>query len=203
LVSESLNEAVISYVRKGGRLLLAHSRNLPLRPFPPKLGLTVGRYFFTPPANYRPFESGNAGTIIADHPILGDFPHEGFADLQFYRMIAESPPLDLKPFAPARLQPVIRSLTTYFICHPVGYLIEFGVEKGGVIFCALDLSPKYPEARYLLSTILRYAAGKGRGTGGVGRGKHQRSLAPRPSPRVPRHSLPVDVLRKFSATKEA
>ena len=161
LVSEALDGAVTAYVAGGGRLLLAHSAGLPRRPFAPKLGLTVGRYFFTSPANYRPFESGNAGTIIADHPMLGDFPHEGYADLQFYRMIAESPPLDLAAFAPARPKPVIRSLSTYFLCHPVGYLVEFAVGKGGVVLCALDLNPKNPEALYVLAAILRHAAGNG------------------------------------------
>ncbi|MBM4085828.1 MAG: hypothetical protein FJ272_13655, partial [Planctomycetes bacterium] len=159
LVSETRDEAVMAYVANGGRLVLAHSPILPRRPFQPKLGLTVGRYFFTPPANYRPFEAGNAGTIIRDHPMLGDVPHEGFADLQFYRMIAEMPPLDLAPFATAKSEPVIRSLSTYFVCHPVGYLVEFAVGKGGVIFCGLDLNPKHVEARYLLAQMVRYAAG--------------------------------------------
>lgn len=154
--SELVDEALVEYMRTGGRVILAGDEGL-VRPFFPKLGLTIGRYFFLPPANYPPFEDGSCGTIINAHPMLGDFPHEGFADLQFYRLIAESPPLDLWPFRDCSSEPVIRALSAYYVCYPLAYLMEFAVGKGGLIISSLNLTQKWPEARYLLAQILRYA----------------------------------------------
>ncbi len=158
ILSEIVDEALAQYMREGGRAVLAAGEGL-VRPFTPKLGLTTGRYFFLPPANYPTYEDGNSGTIINEHPMLGDIPHDGFADLQFYRTVAESPPVDLRPFGGCCTEPVIRSFSTYFVCHPLAYLLEFKVGKGGLIISSLDLNQKWPEARYLLASILRYASG--------------------------------------------
>ena len=151
-----LDEALGDYARRGGRIILAAGEGL-VRPFPPKLG--GGGYFFLPPANYPPLEDGHGGAIIRDHPMLGGFPHEGFADLQFYRLIADVPPVDLEPLGLGGLTPVVQPLSTYFTCLPLAYLLEASVGKGAVILCALDLDQKLPEARYLLSAILQYASG--------------------------------------------
>ena len=154
LLSETLDESLLGYIRKGGRVLLTASGGL-IRPFLPKMGLTRGRYFFLPPANYPHYEDGNSGTIISQHSMLGDFPHKGFADLQFYRMIAEAPPLDLEPLE-MKEEPIIRAISTYYISHPLAYLGEFSLGRGGLIISALNLDQKLPEAQYLLLEILKY-----------------------------------------------
>ena len=64
----------MSYLHVGGRVVLAAGEGL-VRPHPPNFGYI--RYFFTPPANYPKYEDGQNGTIVADHPLLGDFPHQG------------------------------------------------------------------------------------------------------------------------------
>jgi hypothetical protein len=156
LLTERLDESLVAAMKAGGRVLLAASEGL-TRPFHPKLGLGVGRYFFLPPANYPPLEDGHSGTIVQRHPMLGDLPHEGFADLQLYRLIGESAPLDFVPFEACGAEPVIRAISTYFVSYPVAYLAEFRLGKGALIVSALDLSQKRPEARYLLASILRYA----------------------------------------------
>ncbi len=156
VLSDQIDQHLMGYVRRGGRVLMAATEGL-VRPYNPKLGLDLGRYFFLPPANYPPYEDGQSGTIIKDHPMLGDLPHEGFADLQLYRPIAESPPFDLIPFGGSRIKPVIRALSTYFVCHPLAYLVEFAVGKGGLIATSLDLNQRWAESRYLLASILRYA----------------------------------------------
>ena len=91
--------------------------------------------------------------------MLGDFPHEGFADMQFYRMIGQSPPLQIDVLSAGRADPVIRSLSTYYIARPLGYLAEYRLGKGGVILSSLDMDQRWPEARWLLGQILSYAAG--------------------------------------------
>jgi beta-galactosidase len=160
LCTETLDEAAIDHAVNGGVVLLAVSEGL-VRPFAPKLGLSVGRYFFTPPANYPPYEDGHDGTIILDHPMFGDIPHEGFADLQLYRLIAESPPLELEPMGLNDADPVIRPIHSYPVGRSLAYLLERRCGSGRIIISALDLDPAWPEARCLVNRIAAYALAGG------------------------------------------
>lgn len=157
-LSERLDESLVAFMRAGGRVLLAASEGL-VRPYPPKFGFTEGHYYFTPPANYPPYEDGHDGHIIANHPLLGDFPHEGWADWQLFNLLAQSPPLDLEPLGLAEGDPVIRVMHSYPVCRPLGYLVERRLGAGGLVISALGLDPAYPEARYLLAQMLTFIAG--------------------------------------------
>ena len=157
VLTEVLDEPLIAFMQAGGRVLLAATEGL-VRPHPPNFGYV--KYFFTPPANYSPYEDGQNGTIIRRHAMLGDLPHEGFADLQFFRTMDDAPPLDLEPFGLNDEDPVIRVIHRFPVCHPLGYLLERRVGKGRLILSALELNQSWPEARYLLSAIAGYAAGE-------------------------------------------
>jgi hypothetical protein len=156
VLTERLDDTLVGFLQRGGRAVLAASEGL-VRPFRPKLGLEIGRYFFTPPANYPPHEDGLDGTVIVDHPMLGAFPHEGFADLQFYRLFAESPPIDLDHFGPRGWDPVFRAIHCYPVGRSLGYLAEASVGSGTLILSALNLDRELPEARYLTLHVCRYA----------------------------------------------
>ena len=160
VITERLDAAVIEFARGGGRVLLMASEGL-VRPFPPKFGFKVGHYFFTPPANYPPYEDGHDGTIIADHPMLGAFPHEGFADLQFFRLIGDAPPLELEPLGLNGADPVIRVMHSFPVGRSLGYLTEAKLGAGGIVLIALNLDQALPEARFVLAQICAYAVGGG------------------------------------------
>ncbi len=155
VLTEVLDDDVIAFLRQGGSVILAATEGL-LRPHPPNFGYV--NYYFTPPANYSPYEDGQNGTLVADHPLLGDFPHAGFADLHWFRMIDTAPPLDLGPLGLTGSEPVVRVIHRYPVCHPLGYLHEVAVGTGRLILCALQLSPAWPEARYLLAQLCAYAS---------------------------------------------
>jgi len=152
VLTEALDEALIAYLQGGGRVLLAASEGL-VRPHRPLFGYV--RHFLTPPANYGPYEDGQNGTIIRDHPLLGDFPHEGWADLPFFRVIDGAPPLMLEPFGLADEDPIVRAIHRYPVLHPLGYLVERSCGAGRLIVSALDFQPAWPEARYLLHCLSR------------------------------------------------
>jgi hypothetical protein len=158
ILTERLEDGLVEFLRAGGRVILAASEGL-VRPFNPKFGFTLGHYFFTPPANYPPYEDGHDGVLIAPHPLLGDLPHEGFADLQFFRMISPAPPLALEPLGLSDGEPVIRVMHSYPVGRSLGYLFEGTVGAGRLILCALHLDQSWPEARYLLAQMCYYAAG--------------------------------------------
>jgi hypothetical protein len=157
VLAECLDERLVAFMRKGGRVILAAGEGL-VRAHHPLFGYV--KYFFTPPANYAPYEDGQNGTIIRDHPMLGDFPHEGFADFQFFRVMEEAPPIELKPLDLAEGEPVIRVIHRYPVCHPLAYLVERSVGQGGIILCAMQLNPAFPEAHYLLKCLCAYAKGR-------------------------------------------
>ena len=157
VLTERLDEPLVRFMRAGGRVVLAASEGL-VRPHPPNFGFI--NYFFCPPANYGPYEDGQNGTIIAEHPMLGDLPHQGFADFQFFRLMDAAPPLDIEPLGLADIEPVIRVIHRYPVCHPLAYLTEGRCGRGGLVLSALELDQKHPEARCLLGAICNYAAGK-------------------------------------------
>ncbi len=157
VLSDKLDDHLTEFMRGGGRVILAAGEGM-VRPHGGN-GCGGQGYFFTPGANYAPYEDGQNGTVIRKHPMLGDFPHEGFADLQFYRLMNDAPPIELEPFGLANGEPAIRVIHRYPVCHPLGYLLERSFGKGGVILTSLDLSPRFPEARYLLSKMCAYAMG--------------------------------------------
>jgi len=158
ILTNRLTPELTDYVRSGGNVILGSSEGL-VRPFLQVLGLTEGRYFFTKPANFPPLEELQAGTIIRDHPMLGDFPHENFADLQFYNLIGESPAFDIGSLGLNDEDPVIRMLHSSFVARPLALLLERSLGKGRIIMTAMDMDRKFPEARYLLKQICRYALG--------------------------------------------
>jgi hypothetical protein len=92
--------------------------------------------------------------------MLGDFPHDGFADFQFFHLMEEAPPIELRPLDLAEGEPVIRVIPRYPVCHPLAYLLERSLGTGGLILCALQLNPAWPEARYLLAQVCAYADGR-------------------------------------------
>lgn len=156
VLTERIDDTLTEFARGGGRVVLAASEGL-LRPFDPHRLTRPEHYFFSIVANDPPFEHGHTGTILADHPMLGDFPHEGFADLHFFRLIGDSAPLDLEPLALSRHEPVIRVIHTYPACRPLAYLVECSLGRGRLILCALNLDQSLAEGRYLLSRMCSYA----------------------------------------------
>jgi hypothetical protein len=155
LLAESLDESLLAFMRAGGKVILAAGEGL-VRPHPPLFGYV--NYFFTPPANYAPYEDGQNGTVVADHPLLAGFPHEGFANLQCFRMIDNAPPLDLEPLGLADAAPVIRVIHRYPVLRPLGYLVARRVGAGGLLMSSLAFNPAWIEARWLLAALCRRLA---------------------------------------------
>lgn len=65
VIAATLNDALLDYLRGGGALLLLQTGDAPL------------------PAISGPFW-WHAVHLLEDHPVMRRFPHQGFADMQFY-----------------------------------------------------------------------------------------------------------------------
>ena len=157
LWTDRLDENLVSRIRAGGRAILAAAEGT-TRGYGNVMGLADGRYFFTPPANYPPYEDGQNGTVLQNHPLFGDVPHRGFADLNFIRVMGDCPPIELEPLELNDWDPIFRAVHKYPCSHSIGYITECRIGKGGLVICSLDLNHDYPEAAYLAKCIGEYAA---------------------------------------------
>jgi hypothetical protein len=111
----------------------------------------------------NPKREGNSGTVVYPHPALGDFPHEGFCDLQFWPMIYRAKSLRLADF-PAGTEPAIRTIDNFSRGRSKGYTAELRVGEGRLFISTLNLTQSYswsPATRYMFDCLLEYTAGDG------------------------------------------
>jgi hypothetical protein len=105
---------------------------------------------------------GNMGTVIIDHPALGQLAHEGWCDLNFAHLIHGAYPILLEDFHPECIEPIIRSVGHYRTMVDKAYLFEMAVGQGALLATSLKFDKTYethPETRYLAECLLSYAAG--------------------------------------------
>ena len=127
--------------------------------------------FFAP---YRAgWDHGNAATIYEPHPALGDFPQEGYCDLQCYDMVQGARSLRLQHL-PGEVRPILwvvpmwRPVGQRDVSVPLGaemprlyhteqraYLAELRLGQGEVLVCSLRLMAD-PAGRYLLERLVGY-----------------------------------------------
>lgn len=159
IISENLTNELVEFAANGGAVIVKNVEGI-TRPFDPVQHLSVGRYFFSKPASYPPYEELQSGTIIKDHAIFGDMPHKNYADLMFYNMIGETPALDLEPLGLNECDPIIRMIHAYQVSRSLGYIVERRLGKGLIIITSIDIMAKRPEAEYFISQIVKYASGR-------------------------------------------
>jgi len=158
VLAPSLSSDVISHLEKGGRAVV--------------LGAPGA---FGEADVYLPTGLGGArGLVMEDHPALGDFPHDGFPDLQMHALLegASAFPLDSawRERVPAQgASPIVGGLVMTRdrsarrnIVSPVAHLLELQVGRGKLLISTLNfrgrLDDAYPGAVYALSQLLKYAS---------------------------------------------
>lgn len=153
LVTDKLDRVALEHLRNGGRVLLAMS------PQPTAAAVP----FF-------PGSGGAMGTLIPEASALGDFPNDGFADLQFENMLNGASPVPLDGW-PAQLTPILGAIRTKsdFLSKNkglsrAGYIFEVQAGGGELLVTSPGLWNHYdenhPAAIYLFDRLLRYAVGK-------------------------------------------
>lgn len=105
--------------------------------------------------------SGNLATVIADHPVLNEMPHEGFCGWQFRHMLEGARAVQFECDVP--FDPIIDVANTHKNAQRLGSLFEYGVTcKNGkyarLIVCGLTLKDNDPAAQWLKYSLIKYAA---------------------------------------------
>ena len=122
--------------------------------------LLGGSPFPTEKTAYQPSvagrTNGHLATVLADHPVLEDFPHEGYCGHQFARMLKDGAAILLDrpdlPFAP-----IVEIATTYKNARREALIAEYRVGRGCLLVCGLHLDDHDPAARYLREQLYKYA----------------------------------------------
>jgi hypothetical protein len=154
LVTSSLDEDALAHLRAGGRVWLLTER-----------GQTHARHEVA----FFPAAGGALGTLVRNHPALLGFPHDAFADVQFFNLIDAAVPIPLDDW-PTTLEPIVGGIrtTTAFLSKTknlsrLGYVFEVKVGDGRLLVTSLrfrdHLDEAYPEVIALFDGLLRYATG--------------------------------------------
>ena len=101
--------------------------------------------------------NGHLATVVADHPLMEDFPHDGYCGRQFESMLNNSKAviLDLPDIAH---RPVLDAASSYKNACREGMLFEYRAGKGKLLVCSLHLTEEDPATCWLKNRILSYAA---------------------------------------------
>lgn len=153
LVTSAPTEAVLGFIRRGGRALI----------------LQTGTGIL--PAVPRPFWRESV-KLIVDHPVWNDFPHQGYTGMQFYHLATDHA-LDTDRLAEAvpglsAVTPILRRLDARLFTL-TDYLLELRIGQGIALASTLrfaggigdqvgDLKTNVA-ARHLLANLLRYLGG--------------------------------------------
>lgn len=145
LVVSRLDNAALRALASGARVVLLGWEPFPTKPLSFQMAL-AGR------------PEGNMATVIARHPIMDRFPHEGYCDWQFYALFRGARVVHFDAF-PEAFDPILDVASSYK--HPLrqAAIFEWRVGPGRLLVCSLNLAPTDPAAAYLRRQILDYAAG--------------------------------------------
>jgi len=144
IISE-LTAKDLEYLMRGGRVVLFGHKPWPAR----KIGFQMA-------IAGRPH--GNLATVIADHPLMKRFPHDGYCDWQFRPMMDGATTIVFDDMAEA-FDPIVEVVSTYKTISRQASLFEWRVGKGRLLICTLNLPTSDPGTQYLRACILDYAGG--------------------------------------------
>lgn len=102
--------------------------------------------------------NGHLATVIADSPLMKDFPHEGWCSWQFREMMKDShtAALDLPT---ADFAPIIEIASSYKNARREALIFEYRIGDGKLLVCTLNLKESDPGAMWLKNRLIEYAMG--------------------------------------------
>ena len=99
---------------------------------------------------------GNLATVISDHPIFNDLPHDGFCGWQFESLMddARAIILDSKSIP---YEPIIEVASSHKNAIKQAAVFEFSMLNGKFLICSFNFKDTDPAARWLKKGIIEYA----------------------------------------------
>ena len=96
-----------------------------------------------------------------EHPSFSGFPTEFHGNWQWWHLMKNCQPMVMDATA-ATYRPILQMVDGFDRNHKLGLVCEAKVGKGSLLICSIDLPglQDHPEARQLLSSLLRYAGSR-------------------------------------------
>lgn len=125
-IINELTDEDIEYMECGGRVFLMGKGPFNVLPLSYKI-VSGGRV------------DGNCATVIYDHDIVREYPHDGYCSHQFYNMIEGAEAVYFNDLQ-IDFNPIIEVVSTYKMVRRQSVLFELKVGKGGLVVCTLNIN---------------------------------------------------------------
>jgi len=147
IISTGMSETeLIETLKQGKDVVLFGAEPFKTKPTSFRIGL-AGRTF------------GDLATVIYEHPILKDLPHEGFCGWQFKSLLTEGEAVCFEaeqvPF-----EPIIEVVSTHKCVIKKAALFEYKALNGRLLVCSFRFAEEDPAAAWLKAQILSYVKGE-------------------------------------------
>ena len=100
--------------------------------------------------------NGNLATVLADHPVWGNLPHEGFCGWQFRRLLEKGNAVCFEnttvPF-----DPILEVASSHKYVIRQAALFEYRALNGRLLVCSLNFTDTDPAAHWLKNRLIAYA----------------------------------------------
>lgn len=144
VISENMSAGELSEALKAGKRVLLTS-NVP---------------FVTNSTSFRISlagrTSGNIATVINDHPVTRDIPHEDFCSWQFCKLLERGKAViftdDSIPY-----EPIVEVMSTHKFVLKQSPLFEFNAFSGKALVCTFNFREDDAGARWLKARLVEYA----------------------------------------------
>lgn len=144
VVSEMSAEELLSAMKSGERVAIFGTE--PFTKIPTSFQISLaGR------------TTGHLATVIADTPLMEEFPHEGFCSWQFREMMNGGASI-LLDNTDIEFSPIIEIASAYKNARREAIVFEYRIGEGRLFVSALNLRESDPGARWLKSHMLSYLA---------------------------------------------
>jgi len=94
-------------------------------------------------------------TIIYDHPIFDNFPHENWCDWHFADMIENGKAIDLTALD-MPIPPIVEMVSSFKTIKRQAMIFELKIGKGHLIVCSMNLDNSKIAGAYLKSQLQQY-----------------------------------------------
>ena len=98
---------------------------------------------------------GNLATVIYDHPVFENFPHEGWCDWHFADMIENADAVDLSELN-LPVSPIVEMVSSFKKIKRQAMLFELKIGAGRLLVCTLKLEDSSVAASYLKRQLEEY-----------------------------------------------
>jgi hypothetical protein len=150
IITDQIDGPILDALANGRKVLLLSLDG-------PEPGLIVGWWIpgfaYHKPVGFEDHAAFQTGSAIADHPAFGDFPHDGYLNYLFFRLLKNTVKCSDQKYHGVEKLMVSHGMSPYgYLAH----IFQAKVGKGKILACGLDVLSQNVESAYLLDQFIRY-----------------------------------------------